>query len=494
MDIVKTYHDVIKFYRRHKISLAPEHKRYLKRVRRELLRCYPTREDQEKLAPYADSILALCLLDLEPLRPQLHALYSPKPRGTPPREQVVRLRSLLCMTLTAETLSFTKWVEKLRSQPLFAILSGFAERPPGVGTFYDFAARLYPEETSPVLRTPLTKPKGAERNGHARPGRVKQLVTKALQRLDAPLSRFPALRLNLLLKPVVLRSAELGLLGDVQALSVAGDGTKCVTGARSTGRKICDCRRHGVYRCTCPRRYADRFATWGWDSYRERYVFGHAVYELTAADSPHDLPIFIQLAQAREHDSLPAVKATERACKLYPELSFARFLGDSAHDNYPFYALLSAFEITPFIALNERNTGHPQLPSHFTTDAAGTPYCPAGEEMVYNGFCPDRCRLKWRCPRAVYDEPEPCLCSPSAYGRVFFTKPADDPRLFTNPPRDSPARKQEYKKRPAVERSHKRKKIDFHLEHARLRSRRQWAVRIFLMAICQHAVAWADQL
>jgi hypothetical protein len=120
---------------------------------------------------------------------------------------------------------------------------------------------------------------------------------------------------------------------------------------RSSGRKLCDCRKQGIYRCDCPRLYTDRFASWGWDSYRECFVYGHAFYELTAASSPFDLPIFLLPAQAKEHDSVNGVKALDRASKLYPELSFASFIGDSAHDNYPTYDLLGARSITPIIAL-----------------------------------------------------------------------------------------------------------------------------------------------
>ena len=112
--------------------------------------------------------------------------------------------------------------------------------------------------------------------------------------------------------------------------------------------------------------------------------------------------------------------------------------------------------------------------------------------MVAGGFCPDRCRLKWRCPRAAASSAKPCQRSTSAYGRVFYTKPADDPRLFAHPPRGSRAWKEAYKNRTSAERSHKRKKLDFRLEQARVCSRRQWTARIFLMAICQHALAWVD--
>ena len=49
----------------------------------------------------------LLLLDLQSLRLQLQTLYSAKPRGTPPRDPIHTLRSLLCMTLSAQTLSLS---------------------------------------------------------------------------------------------------------------------------------------------------------------------------------------------------------------------------------------------------------------------------------------------------------------------------------------------------------------------------------------------------
>jgi hypothetical protein len=67
MDIVQIYRDVIKLFERHKLSISPQHKRYLKHARRELTRIYPTKQDQEILDPYSDLILALLLLDLEAL-------------------------------------------------------------------------------------------------------------------------------------------------------------------------------------------------------------------------------------------------------------------------------------------------------------------------------------------------------------------------------------------------------------------------------------------
>jgi len=46
-----------------------------------------------------------------------------------------------------------------------------------------------------------------------------------------------------------------------EAVDLAGDGTKFKTGASSSGRKLCDCHKRGIYRCDCPRLYSDRFAS-----------------------------------------------------------------------------------------------------------------------------------------------------------------------------------------------------------------------------------------
>ncbi len=46
------------------------------------------------------------------------------------------------------TTSITKWVDTMRSQPLFAVISGFTPyNVPGVGTFYDFISRLWKSDS-----------------------------------------------------------------------------------------------------------------------------------------------------------------------------------------------------------------------------------------------------------------------------------------------------------------------------------------------------------
>src|SRR5262247_2684188 len=169
MKIVLIYRDVIKFFEHHHLSLSPQHKRYLKHARRELTPLSPTKQDQEMLDPSSDLILALFLLDLEALRPQLPAFSHPKPRGALPRDPIQMFRSLLCRILSGQPLSFTQWVEILRSQPLFAALSGFAGCTPGIGTFDDFSRRLFPDTTDSIIRQAIFKPKDSDKDRPPRP-------------------------------------------------------------------------------------------------------------------------------------------------------------------------------------------------------------------------------------------------------------------------------------------------------------------------------------
>jgi hypothetical protein len=127
----------------------------------------------------------------------------------------------------------------------------------------------------------------------------------------------------------------------------------------------------------------------------------------------------------------------------------------------------------------------------------GTPICPDGRPMVYWGHCPDRQRLKWRCPLKAgkkADRQKPCTCqetcSPSAYGRVVYTYPKTNYRLFTPIPRDSNLWHLHYDHHGCVERSHKRKKYDFLLNQTRTAGRERWFLRVMLAAICQHLDAW----
>src|SRR5262245_19086653 len=191
MEIIHIYRDVIKFFERHHLSLSPQHKRSLKRARRELTPLYPTKQDQEMLDPSSDLILALFLLDLEALRPQFQAFSHPKPRGALPRDPIQMFRSLLCMLLSGQTLRFTKWVEILRSRPLFAALSGFQEAIPVLGTFYDFSRRVFTETTDSLIRQAIFKPNASDQDRRPRPGIARAPSHKSSRQPRPAIAGFP---------------------------------------------------------------------------------------------------------------------------------------------------------------------------------------------------------------------------------------------------------------------------------------------------------------
>ena len=73
---------------------------------------------------------------------------------------------------------------------------------------------------------------------------------------------------------------------------------------------------------------------------------------------------------------------------------------------------------------------------------------------------------------------------------MLYTYHQDNLRFFPRIARGTEAWKTTYAKRTSVERSHKRKKVDYKLEATRVRSTAAWAWRSMLTAMCQHVDAW----
>jgi len=478
------------------------------RIKKKIRRFYKDEFDESTLEFYAIQIVKLCLLDLSPAKEILLSLYSKKPRGNKPRDPIAMLRSLILMTLL-HIHSITTWVSNLKAFPLFAILSGFEpDDVPGVGTFYDFINRIYPENYPfskntllPPRRKPTKKLAQNEKLPPKHPDIVNKLVKRAIKYIDNPLPLTPAHILNNILKEAFVKvSAKMGILGDIQNMFISGDGTTIKTGANPLGVKDCNCKSKGIYKCDCPRRFSDPQARWGWDSYNEQYVYGHAIYSLTAADSHYDLPIYIRFAQCQRHDSTISVVALTEAFKMYQNtFSFSIFAGDTAHDNYPFYYFLNFLDIAAVIPLNETNKGNLKFNTPFTINDDGSVSCSYGK-MVFWSFCKDRCRLKWRCHLYKFSYEERLIlcknahiCSDSKYGRTIYTHPQWDYRLFTRIPCDSELWKQKMKRRTNSERCNKRMKVDYHLERARVRSTKHWFVRTSLVVMCQHMDAWYNK-
>ena len=70
--------------------------------------------------------------------------------GPAPCPASCMLHSLLLAVICKVT-SITKWLDILRTQPLYSVISGFEpDDVPGVGTFYDFINRLWKLDTNNI--------------------------------------------------------------------------------------------------------------------------------------------------------------------------------------------------------------------------------------------------------------------------------------------------------------------------------------------------------
>jgi hypothetical protein len=452
-------------------------------------------------------------------------LYDPL-LGRPARDALAMLRSCLAMMLCGLT-SFDEWVALMRGDPFYALVSGFTpEDVPGVGTFYDFQDRLLQQ-----IRQPRTQPctpyrRRAQQDkapAHKdkldlRPHRdvVRRLAERVLARDWQPavlaavleghgdftaLPAYERVLQTVFFACFVSPSVELQLV-DLQHLYVAGDGTKLATWANPRGKKLCTCDNRGkdpAEHCTCHRGYRDPLARWGWDSYRECWVYGHSLYELTAyrLGHPCQLPVFVSLADCNRHDSVHAL-ADLYFAREHCALPIHTVTLDAAHDAWGLYHLASQrWQMALVIPINPRHTDHLKYAGPLRLED-GVPVCPANLPMKRMGFCPDRCRIKWRCPLAASKKTPPADscpffangCSGSPYGRVIYTYPEQNYRWHTLIPRGSPLWKLHQDARSCAERSVKRKKYDFHLSQTRTAGRARWFFRAILAAMCQHIDAW----
>jgi hypothetical protein len=453
-----------------------------------------------RVAALDKSIAKLYLLDLDPLLPVVKPLYPGL--GRPAINQQGIIRSLVLM-LDQQEHSITKWALKVSSDPLLFDLCGFdTDYAPAVASYYDLLVRLWIADYRSQLRKkaklklfspkPKRKLKANQKLPPKRPGVVQRLVKRAIK---GKINSFgpQVIMQKLLARVVVDISAEMGILGNIEDFSVAFDGSTFLSGASPYGVKKCDCRSKGIYKCTCLRLYSDPNARWGWDSYRERYFYGDTLFNVTASDSPYDLPILVKLVQANRHDSTTTVYALNDIFRLFPMLRFKSFLADGAMDNYATYELLNHLEMVPFIALDARTKAniscpHPDVVSF---DKQKRPVCKGNKPFVYWGVCRPY-RLKYRCwYRAKgLEPPEKCRCSESSYGKTVYLKADYDPRMFTPVPRHLKAFKDKFKTRTSVERTNKRLFEDYAIEDYGARSTMIRASLATFAAVNMHLDAW----
>jgi hypothetical protein len=452
-----------------------------------LLDLLPQREAQIKF--HAGALEKVYILDLDSLKELIEPRYSST--GRPAMHQPEIFRAVVLASHYKESIS--RFVQRLKADEVLAAACGFEPGyTPGVGNCYDFFNRLWlAHAPAKALRTPHKKKKKKLKANEKLPPDNPNTVTDLVDQVfgGETFAHGPERLLQKVLsKCTVEPSAKLNLLGDTQKLTLAGDGAPLETGASSFGKKICQCKQQGIYRCSCPRYYTDPKANWGWDSYHERWFYGHTLYCLTAANSFNDLPLLIRIKQASAHDSITFVPAYAQLRSLFPFFRFEKALLDSAHDAYDIYRLLNIAGIEPFIDLNQRGKKNSSSAETIKINQDGIPVCQANLQMIRWGLDKKRQRIKWRCP--MYKDPTRChlqqSCSTSEYGRVKYTRPGTDYRLFTKTPRGSRLWKKIFARRSSVERTLKRILVDYSIEKARAHSDKRWFWLATLAALNQH--------
>jgi hypothetical protein len=441
-------------------------------------------------------ISKLYILDLDPLKRIIAPLYSHT--GRPAEFQPEIFRALILMNHMG--CAPDNWVDKLNRSPVLRTICGFSDKMPQLASYYDFINRLVKLDEKPRLKKKKRKPQG--KHGKKKlppkhPNIVARLTEKILagRRLD----NRPELVLQQIFAGVcVAKSIDLGLIP--QTVSISGDGTCIRTGASHFGVKTCECSKNGEYHCDCPRRFSDPNARWGWDSHNEQWFYGYMGYIFSVYNKAEklDLPLYLRLVEANRHDSVSAVAALTEFRDLYPNLTVDTFIHDSAADNYATYELLKHWNINAVIALNSTNKDNFKYPKYLNLDKNGVPICPGGNKMVNWGFCgKDRCRIKYRCPRAL-GKVKPCAacerCSPSSYGRVVYTKPTWDLRLFTKIPRGSKLWKLKMKARTSSERVNNRILHHYGIENSKTRGKKRISFFVTAAAFNVHLDAQLAKL
>jgi len=390
----------------------------------------------------------------------------------------------ICILMTDLKSPIHHWLHTLENNFILRTVCGlsYSQIPP-IGAYYDFIHRIISIDERPRIagtrRKPKKKLKKGEKLPPKHPGITSKLVKAAKE--GRRLNHRPELILQEIFAIIVNQSVELGLIG--KTLSVSGDGTCMPTGASPYGKRICDCKENGIYKCDCRRKFSDPYATWGWDSHNERWFYGYTGYFLSTYNSDFkiDLPVYFRLLEAKRHDSASAIIALAEFRDLNPKLTIDTFISDSASDNNATYDLLNFWGIHAVIALNEKNIGNSWYKAEVTVNDSGIPICSAGYEMVFSGACIEkyRSRYKWRCPRTPKKSKlQRCSacdnCSQKTYGRVFYTKFDDnDLRLHPAIPRHSAEFKNKMNERTAAERINNTILNTYGIENSRTRGKKR---------------------
>lgn len=449
--------------------------------------------DNEK---YFKPFFKMVHLRVDDIIPILTGLYSHT--GRPAKNQIEILRSFILMAHFNET-RIKKWVQSLHDDPLIAILCGFEPNNiPAASNHYDFINRIFGNFFHHNIYPPSRyhkpntkqKPKKGEKLNNLDKFTTDDVVNFYLDGNDD--NDRPELLLQQLFDILAVHfSVDNGLIENPSSIIASGDGSSLHIHSNPFGRKICNCSNH---RCVCDRRYSDPEADIGWDSDLGEYYFGYTEYNISYYNKnlSIDLPLFLTLEKASQHDAITSVSALHSFLSLNQSVAISKYCLDSASDNYATHRFLSHHSIIPFIDINKRC--HSNVYDKIDRISEnGKPICAAGIEMIYWGFESKKYRHKYRCPLALkrIKKCDHCNdCRKSNYGLTVYIKSSTDPKLFGPIPFGSNKWKKIYKNRTSCERINNRILNNYNLHQCRMHTRPRLLFLMMMIGINIHLDAF----
>lgn len=483
---------------------------------------------EARIAALTDVVLALALLDLEPVRDHLTRCYDAHHGGRRQRDPIALLRTFIVMALLGEH-RINHFIDHLRAHPELRILCGFTltdqrdqpDRGPGVATLYDFIARLLDGPPPPrSVRARWIRPTHRRRGRkflrsidqeklarhNARPAikRARAVLDEVTREAAATghthrLDSFSGRLQQLLAIAAVVPSAKHGILP--RQLDLAADATVLRTHASSLG--------HEPTEPTEPdhRYYSDPTATWGYNATAKEHYFGHKAHAWVARAGKRDLPLWIHVDAAHEPDVILAERDLPDLVHLLgthlPGHTLHAIAADAAYDAEAFHQQIERYGAAPIIAHNKANP----LRAEADTDPNGVPLCPGDIPMRRTGYNRRRDVVTYNCPAKrpthrggeslfvfhVGDCPRRQQCDPqSKMGPLIHIRPSANPRMNLPIPRGSAQFATLYKARTAAERFFGVLKTLGKLGARPYRRRWVFQMMATAHAIALHARAWVD--
>ena len=417
-------------------------------------------------------------------------------------DPAILLRSFLLMQRLRFS-SVDNWVSEARCDPCIQYIIG-SWYIPAVATHYDFINRImqvdphldefYPSgknstETKKLLRE--LKLKKNEKWENYDDGLTRDLKDRYWDDASCDINRSTLVAEQLFDRLAVIPSSDIGLI-DSKNLVLSGDGSALHIHSSPFGHKVKDADTDDL-----THRYTAPDADIGWDSDLGISYFGYTLYNISHHNAllGIDLPVFLTLRTASQHDALTTISATAQFLDVNQELHPEFMCFDSASDSYDIYEYLRHKNITPVIDWNKRTSGSKNpYAAYEHLNEHGIPVCQNGTEMVRDGYDKSKMATKYRCPfkKGKIDScPYKEQCSKSDYGRVVKIYDKTNLKLFSPLMYGSDEWKEIYKNRTSTERINNRILNDYGLHASSSWNGSKHFFFMILAGINIHMDAWA---